>query len=83
MKLSQIKKHDMTCRRTLKLILGVLHGKWLLHTSWAEACLAAGGPVAEESHEVTSDTAGKDSGPILGRMNAGLKLLRGWEVGAS
>lgn len=68
------------CRRTLKYLLGVLHGKWILQTSWLKAWLQGSGPVDEETHEVTADSAGQGCGPILGRMHAELKLLQNWEV---
>lgn len=64
----------------MKFMLGVLHGKWIVRTSWVSDCLRAQSPASEKSHEVVSDTRGKSSGPILGRMHAGLKLLRNWEV---
>ena len=64
----------------MKLLLGVLHGKWILHISWVAECLKTMCPADEEEHELTADTGGRSSGPILGRMHAGLKLLKGWEV---
>ena len=64
----------------MKFILGVLNGRWVVHTSWVEACLAAGRPVPEAEHEVAGDSTGKLGGPLLGRLQAGLKLLLGWEV---
>ena len=64
----------------MKFILGVLNGRWVVHTSWVEACLAAGRPVSEAEHEVAGDSTGKLGGPLLGRLQAGLKLLLGWEV---
>ena len=42
----------MGCRRTKRLMLSVLHGKWLLSHAWLQACLDAGCPVPEESFEV-------------------------------
>ena len=67
-------------RRTMKFLLGVLHGKWILRISWVAECLKTGCIADEEQHEVTMDSGGRSSGPILGRMHAGLKLLKGWEV---
>lgn len=64
----------------MKYLLGVLHGKWIVCPSWVHECIEKLRPVSEEAHEVASDTAGKESGPILGRMYAGLKLLQKWEV---
>lgn len=72
-----------SCRRTLKFLLGVLNGKWMLHTSWVAACLKHGAPVEEEAHEVQMDSAGQQGGPVLGRLQAGLKPLKGWEVSRS
>ena len=67
----------------MKFLLGVLHGKWLLRISWVTECLKTKRPADEELHEVTMDTGGRSSGPILGRMHSGLKLLRGWEVSST
>ena len=43
---------DLCCRRTKKLMLGVLHGKWVLSQAWLQACLDAGCPVPEEGFDV-------------------------------
>ena len=64
----------------MKFLLGVLHGKWLVRISWVAECLEKMCPANEERHEVAMDSGGRSSGPILGRMHAGLKLLKGWEV---
>lgn len=64
----------------MKFLLGVLHGKWLVRISWVAECLEKMCPANEEWHEVAMDSGGRSSGPILGRMHAGLKLLKGWEV---
>ena len=39
-------------RRTLKYLLGVLCGKWVVAASWLSASLAAGSFVPEADHEV-------------------------------
>lgn len=67
-------------RRTLKYMMGILHGTWIVGDSWVAACAAAGNPVPEDSHEVKGDSNGNLEGPILGRMQKSEKLLRGWEV---
>ena len=67
----------------MKYLLGVLHGKWIVRTSWVAECLQSQQFASEEPHEVVTDTGGRDSGPILGRLHAGLKLLKNWEVAAA
>ncbi|KAK9820643.1 hypothetical protein WJX81_004294 [Elliptochloris bilobata] len=66
-------------KRTFKFMMGVLNARWVVAPSWLAACEAAGAPVPEEPHEVRSNTAGGDSGPVLGRTQAG-RLLHGYEV---
>lgn len=61
-------------------MLGVLGGKWVVQSSWLEACLQKETIVEEEAHESSAGSVGEQSGPILGRMSQGLKLLKHWEV---
>lgn len=61
-------------------MMGILHGAWIVSSSWVDACAAAGSPVAEDSHEVAGDCSGNQQGPILGRLQKNAKLLHGWEV---
>ncbi|KAI3958758.1 hypothetical protein MKX01_023434 [Papaver californicum] len=56
------------CKRTLKFLLGILEGKWILKIDWIEACLKAMEPVAEEQYEVKVDIHGIKDGPRLGRL---------------
>ena len=70
-------------RRTLKYLMGVLGGKWMVGASWPAACLEAGVPVPEEPHEITGDASGGQSGAILGRLahaSGAPPLLQGHEV---
>ena len=69
-----------TDRRTLKYMMGILHGTWIVSDSWVDACTAAGCPVPEDAHEVAGDCNGNQQGPILGRLQKSAKLLHGWEV---
>ena len=61
-------------------MMGILHGKWILHISWIRETLESSTYVDELAHEVVVDSSGQMSGPILGRVNKGHKLLQGWEV---
>ncbi|KAI3903583.1 hypothetical protein MKW98_032237 [Papaver atlanticum] len=56
------------CKRTLKFLLGILDGKWILNIDWVKACLQAMEPVAEEQYEVKVDIHGIEDGPRLGRL---------------
>lgn len=68
------------CTRTLKVLMGILTGKWILKIDWITACLEAGHPVPEEPYEITCDVHGCSNGPKNGRlraMNKAPKLLTG------
>ncbi|KAL5773950.1 hypothetical protein ACOSP7_011507 [Xanthoceras sorbifolium] len=56
------------CRRTLKVLMGILEGKWILNIEWVKACMKAMKPVDEEQYEIVTDTNGIRGGPRLGRM---------------
>lgn len=63
-----------TARRTLKFMLGLLNGLWIVNFAWVTSCLDAGKYVSEEPFEISSDTVGK-GGPAKGRKSAGGKAL--------
>ncbi|KAL5716339.1 hypothetical protein ACHQM5_018050 [Ranunculus cassubicifolius] len=68
------------CRRTLKFLLGILEGKWILKIDWVKACIESLKPVCEEKYEINVDIHGIRDGPRLGRLrvlNKEPKLLHG------
>ncbi|ONK65178.1 uncharacterized protein A4U43_C07F34490 [Asparagus officinalis] len=56
------------CKRTLKFLMGILEGKWILGIEWIKACLKAMKPVEEEKYEIAVDVHGIRGGPRLGRL---------------
>ncbi|GJN02370.1 hypothetical protein PR202_ga19713 [Eleusine coracana subsp. coracana] len=58
------------CTRTLKVLMAILAGKWVLSVNWLKACLEAGEPVPEEPYEINSDVHGTFDGPCTGRLRA-------------
>ncbi|KAL6567273.1 hypothetical protein OROGR_000941 [Orobanche gracilis] len=69
------------CRRTLKYLMGVLEGKWILSVEWIKACIGAGELVDEHLHEISIDIHGIRDGPRLGRLrllNKQPKLFEGY-----
>lgn len=56
------------CRRTLKYLMGVLAGKWILSIDWIIASLEATEFVDEQQYEIQLDTHGIVDGPKLGRL---------------
>ncbi|CAI8590892.1 unnamed protein product [Vicia faba] len=70
------------CRRTLKVLLGILEGKWILSIEWIKACIKEAGPVDEDCYEVNVDIHGIKDGPCLGRLrvlNKQPKLFDGYK----
>ncbi|KZV24331.1 protein BREAST CANCER SUSCEPTIBILITY 1 [Dorcoceras hygrometricum] len=68
------------CKRTLKVLMGVLEGKWILSIEWIKACLNAKKFVEEQQYEITCDVHGIRDGPRLGRLrllNKQPKLFHG------
>ncbi|XP_073038112.1 protein BREAST CANCER SUSCEPTIBILITY 1 homolog isoform X1 [Primulina eburnea] len=68
------------CRRTLKFLMSVLEGKWILSIEWIKACLNAKEFVHEQQYEITCDIHGIRDGPRLGRfrlLNKQPKLFNG------
>ncbi|XP_059665977.1 protein BREAST CANCER SUSCEPTIBILITY 1 homolog [Cornus florida] len=70
------------CRRTLKILIGILEGKWILSIDWIKACMKAMEPVDEEHYEIGVDIHGIRDGPQLGRLrilNKQPKLFNGYK----
>ncbi|CAN4093563.1 unnamed protein product [Withania somnifera] len=58
------------CTRTMKVLMAILSGKWILNMDWVKACIAANGPVNEELYEINLDNYGCTGGPKAGRVRA-------------
>nr|XP_043634602.1 BRCA1-associated RING domain protein 1-like [Erigeron canadensis] len=56
------------CIRTLKVLMAILNGKWIVNMQWVNACREAGHPVKEEPYEVQLDNYGCSGGPKAGRL---------------
>ncbi|KAK9058368.1 hypothetical protein SSX86_023209 [Deinandra increscens subsp. villosa] len=56
------------CTRTLKVLMAILNGKWILKMEWVKACEKAGHLVKEEPYEVLLDNHGSSGGPKVGRL---------------
>lgn len=61
------------CGRTLKVLLAILAGKWVVNINWLKACMEAGEPIPEEPYEIISDVHGAIDGPRTGRLRAAQK----------
>ncbi|XP_078427819.1 breast cancer associated RING 1 isoform X2 [Wolffia australiana] len=55
------------CSRTLKFLMAILSGKWVVSVDWIKACLDARHPVAEDRFEISHDIHGCFDGPKNGR----------------
>ncbi|XP_009108518.1 protein BREAST CANCER SUSCEPTIBILITY 1 homolog [Brassica rapa] len=58
------------CKRTLKFMMGILEGKWILSIDWIKACMKNGECVSEEPYEISIDVHGTRQGPYIGRQRA-------------
>ncbi|XVE48495.1 hypothetical protein DITRI_Ditri01bG0006300 [Diplodiscus trichospermus] len=70
------------CKRTIKILMGILEGKWILNINWVKACIKAMKPVDELQYEITLDVHGIRDGPRLGRLrlqNKQTKLFDGFK----
>lgn len=70
------------CKRTLKILMGILKGKWILGIEWIKACTQAMEQIEEERFEITLDVHGIRDGPQLGRLrvlNHQPKLFSGFK----
>ncbi|KAL6282708.1 hypothetical protein ACE6H2_013637 [Prunus campanulata] len=69
-------------RRTLKVLMGILEGRWILSMEWINACTEAMKLVNEEPYEINVDIYGIRDGPRLGRLrlqNKQPKLFDGFK----
>ncbi|KAL2486324.1 BRCA1-associated RING domain protein 1 [Abeliophyllum distichum] len=58
------------CSRTLKVLMAILNGRWILTVDWVKACMEANHSVNEEPYEVNLDNHGCCDGPKNGRLKA-------------
>ncbi|KAL8055254.1 hypothetical protein ABFX02_04G045000 [Erythranthe guttata] len=58
------------CSRTLKVLMAILNGRWILTIDWIKACVEANRPVNEEPYEVNLDNHGCRDGPRTGRLRS-------------
>ncbi|KAJ8552995.1 hypothetical protein K7X08_020388 [Anisodus acutangulus] len=58
------------CTRTLKVLMAILSGKWILRIDWIKACIQENCHVNEEPYEVSLDNHGCIGGPKSGRLRA-------------
>ena len=42
----------LPCRRTMKFLMAILRGAWIVGAPWVAACTERGAPAPEEDHEV-------------------------------
>ncbi|CAK7350161.1 unnamed protein product [Dovyalis caffra] len=56
------------CRRTLKVLMGILKGKWIVNIEWVKACIKAMKLVEEMQYEIAADIHGIKDGPRNGRL---------------
>jgi hypothetical protein len=50
--IATVNEKGMGTKRTLKLMQGIADGKWIVGTTWAEACVRAGKRVSEAPYEL-------------------------------
>lgn len=56
------------CSRTLKVLMAILSGRWILNIDWIEACMLSKCPVDESPYEIMLDNHGCSDGPKTGRL---------------
>ncbi|CAJ1900010.1 unnamed protein product [Sphenostylis stenocarpa] len=56
------------CSRTLKVLMAILNGRWVLKLDWVKACMEEKNPVEEEPYEINVDNQGCQGGPRAGRL---------------
>ncbi|XWS40447.1 hypothetical protein CRYUN_Cryun18bG0141000 [Craigia yunnanensis] len=66
------------CKRTLKILMGILVGKWILNINWVKACIETMKPVDELQYEITIDVHGIRDGPRVGRLILLNKVGSSW-----
>ncbi|XP_027158401.1 protein BREAST CANCER SUSCEPTIBILITY 1 homolog [Coffea eugenioides] len=70
------------CKRTLKFMMGVLEGKWIVNIEWVKACIKLMELVDEELYEIKVDSHGIRDGPSRGRsrlLDKKPKLFSGYK----
>ncbi|XP_010687017.2 protein BREAST CANCER SUSCEPTIBILITY 1 homolog isoform X2 [Beta vulgaris subsp. vulgaris] len=68
-------------KRTLKVLMGILEGSWILSIKWVQACMKVKRLVEETPYEITCDIHGVRNGSRLGRLrllNEQPKLFAGF-----
>ncbi|XP_063950090.1 BRCA1-associated RING domain protein 1 [Daucus carota subsp. sativus] len=58
---------NSSCTRTLKVLMAILYGQWIISMDWIKSCAKANKPMNEEPYEVTLDNHGARDGPKTGR----------------
>ncbi|KAF5726998.1 protein BREAST CANCER SUSCEPTIBILITY 1 [Tripterygium wilfordii] len=58
------------CTRTLKVLMAICNGRWVLSIDWVKACMERMYAMNEEPYEVSLDNYGCCNGPKTGRLNA-------------
>ncbi|KAL4368930.1 hypothetical protein GQ457_05G003490 [Hibiscus cannabinus] len=58
------------CTRTLKVLMAISNGKWVLNINWIKECMKAMHHLNEEPYEVSLDNHGCCDGPKTGRLRA-------------
>ncbi|KAK7267686.1 hypothetical protein RIF29_20364 [Crotalaria pallida] len=58
------------CSRTLKVLMAILNGRWILKMDWVKACMEEMDMVEEEPYEFSLDNQGCLGGPKTGRLRA-------------
>ncbi|XP_020222007.1 BRCA1-associated RING domain protein 1 [Cajanus cajan] len=58
------------CSRTLKVLMAILNGRWVLKVDWIKVCIEEINPVEEEPFEINLDNQGCQGGPKSGRLRA-------------
>ncbi|WVZ99192.1 hypothetical protein U9M48_044525 [Paspalum notatum var. saurae] len=56
------------CKRTLKFLMAILNGKWVVSIEWVKTCMERMEPVGEMRFEISTDVHGTTKGPRLGRQ---------------
>ncbi|GAX82755.1 hypothetical protein CEUSTIGMA_g10181.t1 [Chlamydomonas eustigma] len=67
-------------KRTMKYLMGLALGCWIVDVSWVSACLDAGCLKEEMMHQVSGDQSGGQGGPAANRQRQGRPLLLDWHV---
>lgn len=57
-----------SCKRTLKFLMAILNGKWVISMDWVKTCMDLMEPADEMKFEVSTDVHGTADGPRLGRQ---------------